>query len=319
MRILKKIAVGIGLLIVVAYAGLVAYAYWPTGIDEVPARTLAGPDDRFVDVEGLELRFRTWGTPAPDKPDLVLVHGFGNSLQSFRLLAPLLQDDYHVIAVDLPGFGLSSKPVDYDYRNANQARTIGAFIRAIGLRNAVIGGHSLGGAIAVHVALREPGIIGLVLMNPGIITTGVPAFTQYLPFPFQRLSAKQFGDRAFREQFLKLSFIRPEIVTDEVMDNLMLAPRSAGYLAGSTAMMGYYEDATEEAMLGELTVPALILWGARDRNKTPQELARLRAGLRHHRVVEVADAGHYVHEEGAAESAAGLIANRDLWHGPEQP
>jgi len=319
MRILKNIAVGIGLFVVVAYAGLIVYAYWPTGIEEVPARTLAGPDDRFIDVDGLELRYRTWGTPAPDRPDLVLIHGFGNSLQSFRLLAPLLQDDYHVIAVDLPGFGLSSKPVDYDYRNANQARTIGAFIRALDLRNPVIGGHSLGGAIAVHVALREPGITGLVLMNPGIITTGVPAFTRYLPFPFQRLSAKQFGDREFRERFLKLSFIRPEIVTDEVMDNLMLAPRSAGYLAGSTAMMGYYEDATEEAMLSELTVPALILWGARDRNKTPQELARLRAGLRRHRVVEVADAGHYVHEEGAAESAAGLIAHRGLWRESARP
>ncbi len=313
MRILKRILIGISMVILAAYLGLIAYAYWPTGLEEVPARSLAGPNDQFIAVNGLELRYRIFGEAVPGKPSLVLIHGFANSLQSFRKLAPLLQDHYHVVTLDLPGFGLSAKPVDYTYTNANQARIVGALIRKLGLEKVIIGGHSLGGAIAVHIAVKEPGIAGLVLINPGIITTGVPAITQYLPFPFQRLSAKQFGDRAFREQFLKLSFIRPEVVTDEVMDSLMLATRSEGFLSGSTAMMGYYEGATEYKLLKDLRVPTLILWGARDRNKTPAELAQLRAGIRNHRVVEVADSGHYVHEEGAIESADGLIRNLDLW------
>jgi pimeloyl-ACP methyl ester carboxylesterase len=66
-------------------------------------------------------------------------------------------------------------------------------------------------------------------------------------------------------------------------------------------------------MLKDIDVPTLILWGTMDRNKTPEELARLRAGLRHPTVIEVSDSGHYVHEEGAAESAEGLIRNRALW------
>lgn len=313
MRILRRILYGIGGLILISYLGLIAYAYWPTGIEEVPPKSLARPGDQFIDVNGLELRFRTYGVAGEGKPNLVLIHGFGNSLQSFRLLAPLLAEDYFVVTMDLPGFGLSAKPVDYEYMNANQARTIGDFIRALGLTDVVIGGHSLGGALAVHVAANEPEITGMLLINPGIINTGVPAITQYLPFPFQRLSAKQFGDRGFREQFLKLSFIRPEVVTEEVMDNLMLATRSEGYLAGSTAMMHYYEPASEEAMLPGLEIPTIILWGARDRNKSPEELARLQAGLSNHRLIEVADSGHYVHEEGAEESAAGLIANIDFW------
>jgi pimeloyl-ACP methyl ester carboxylesterase len=78
-------------------------------------------------------------------------------------------------------------------------------------------------------------------------------------------------------------------------------------------MMGFYEEATEYELLKDLSVPTLILWGARDRNKTPEELAQLRAGIRDHRVVEVAESGHYVHEEGAIESADGLIRNYDLW------
>jgi len=97
------------------------------------------------------------------------------------------------------------------------------------------------------------------------------------------------------------------------MDNLMLATRSEGYLDGTTAMMGYYEAATEEAMLRDVHVPTLILWGVLDKNKTPEELARLRAGLHNSTAVKIPDAGHFVHEEGVAESADGLIINRNLW------
>src|SRR5690606_35394421 len=52
----------------VAWLGLVAWAYWPSGVATVPARELAGEEDRFVTVDGLELRYRTWGEPAPGRP-----------------------------------------------------------------------------------------------------------------------------------------------------------------------------------------------------------------------------------------------------------
>lgn len=296
------------LLLVAGYATLVAYAYWPTGIEEQSARSLAGPDDRFINVNGLQIRYREYGQAAPDRPDLVLLHGFGNSLQSFRLLAPLLQDDYHVITLDMPGFGLSSKPVDYDYHGPNQAATVGAFIRQLGLQRPVIGGHSLGGAVALRVAINEPDMRGLVLMNPGIINTGVPAATQYLFFPLPRLAAKQFSNREFRERFLRLSFVDQSVVTDKVMDNLMLSVRSEGHMAGTTSMMGQYEAATEIMLLGKLDKPVIIVWGAADRNKTPEELAALQDGLRHDTLINVPGVGHYVHEEAPEKVATGLVA-----------
>ena len=102
---------------------------------------------------------------------MVLLHGMANSLQSFRLVAPLLAKDYYVITVDTPGFGLSAKPDDFDYRTGNVAHLVGDFIRALGMEQAIVGGHSMGGLIAMRVALDEPEIIGLVVMNPGIINS----------------------------------------------------------------------------------------------------------------------------------------------------
>jgi pimeloyl-ACP methyl ester carboxylesterase len=313
MKILGRIGKGLLALLLLAWLGLGAYAYWPTGIEEVPASELAGANDRFVTVDGLSLRYRTWGEPAPDRPTALLIHGFGNSLQSFRLLAPELADTFYVVAVDMPGFGLSAKPADRDYHNPAQAEIMGDFMRALGLKRVVVGGHSLGGAIALRVALNEPEVVGLVLMNPGIINTGVPKIAEYYFWPLQRLSAKQFGNRDFRETFLKRSFVKPEIVTPEVMDDLMLTVRSEGYMAGMTAMMGQYEAATEAAMLPQVKVPTLIAWGDQDRGKSLNELEQLRAGLPDSMVARMPDAGHYVHEEAPADVAAAMNAARDRW------
>ena len=116
------------------------------------------------------------------------------------------------------------------------------------------------------------------------------------------------ANRDFREAMIKGSFINPDIITDDVMDNLQMAVRSEGYLASATTMMGQYEAPDEEPMLADVRVPTLIVWGEKDKRKSPEELARLEAGLPDHRTVKVPDAGHYVHEEGADEVAEGLAA-----------
>lgn len=308
MKWLKRLLAGLLGLLVVLWLGLTAYAYWPTGIEEVPAVNLAGPADRFVNVDGLNIRYQTWGTPAPGKPTALLLHGFGNSLQSFRLLAPLLTDRYYVVAYDMPGFGLSDKPAPFDYKNAHQAEVAVQLIKALGLRRVVVAGHSLGGAIALRVALASPEVIGLVVMNPGIITSGVPAIAKYLVFPFPRIQAKIFGDPEFRGDFLRRSFVDPSIVTDDVIRDLGRTARTHGYLRGMTDMMGQYSDPEEVPMLPRLTVPSLIVWGAQDRGKPKGEFEILKAKLPFNTAVLVATSGHYVHEEAPVETAAAMHA-----------
>ncbi|MEO8225590.1 MAG: alpha/beta hydrolase, partial [Gammaproteobacteria bacterium] len=288
--------------------GLVAYAYWPTGIEEVPAVDLAGPADRFVLVDGVNIRYQTWGEPGPGKPTALLIHGFANSLQSFRRLAPLLADRYYVVAYDMPGFGLSDKPAPFDYRNAHQGEIGCDLIKVLGLQRVVVAGHSLGGAIALRVALQSPEVIGLVVMNPGIITSGVPAIAKYLFFPFPRIQAKLFGDPEFRSNFLRRSFVDPSIVTDDVVRDLSRTARTQGYLSGMTNLMGQYNDPDEVPMLPRLTVPSLIVWGEQDRGKPKGEFEELRAKLPFNTAVLVPTSGHYVQEEAPAETAAAMDA-----------
>lgn len=318
MKFLRRILLAVVALAAILWMGLVAYAYWP-GPAEVPARQLASAEDRFVTVDGLELRYRRYGQQSADKPNLVLLHGFANSLQSFRLLAPLIATDYFVVTLDLPGFGLSAKPAEHDYHNAAQAKIVADFAQALRLENYVIGGHSLGGTIALYVAVSDPHVTGLVFMNPGIITTGVPEITQHLPWPVPRVMAKTFGSVGFRENFLKRSFVNPAIVTPQVISDMMLAPRSEGYLAGMSSMMGQYEAGKEVAMLAQVRVPTLIAWGERDRSKSMAELAELTRRLPGARIVTAPDSGHYVQEEAPNVVAAALKDATAMWRRPSPP
>ncbi len=266
-------------------------------------------DDRFVEAGGLRLRYRSWGTPAPGRPNLLLLHGFANSLQSFRALGPALAGDAHVVAVDMPGFGLSAKPAPHDYSNEAQAAAVLDFARRIELGPYVVVGHSLGGAVAQHVALQSPDVTGLVLLNPGILSTGVGAVGKLGVFPMPRVFARMFGNREFRAMLLRKSYVDPSVVTEQVVDDLMLGARAEGYLAGMSSMMGQYAEGREVPLLARLRVPTLIVWGVQDRNKPPGESRKLQSMIAGSRLVEVVQAGHYVHEEAPAEVAAAIRAD----------
>ena len=307
MRTLKRLLLALTATVLGTWGLAMICAYWP-GEPEVPVENLLSADDRLLNVAGLRLRYREWGEPTREQQSLLLLHGFANSLQSFRELAPRLADRHHVVAIDMPGYGLSDKPVDYDYHNGPQADTIIAAARALGLSRVVYIGHSLGGAIALQAAIKDPDTAGLVLLNPGILSTGVPKIVQVTLPPLPRMSAKLFASRDFRGNFLRRSYVDPSIVTEQVIDDVMLGARSEGYMQGMTSLMQQYAEGEEIALAARVTVPTLIPWGTEDRNKPANEADALQQLIPWSQLIRVPDAGHYVHEEAAEDVAAAILA-----------
>jgi pimeloyl-ACP methyl ester carboxylesterase len=104
----------------------------------------------------------------PNADAVLLVHGWGASVYTFSEMIPVLAAAGHrVIALDLPGHGLSDKPPDearYETRALTDA--VIATVRAMGVRKFVYVGHSLGGSLGLELAFRgEPGLKALVLVN----------------------------------------------------------------------------------------------------------------------------------------------------------
>jgi pimeloyl-ACP methyl ester carboxylesterase len=124
----------------------------------------------YVKIGALSLRY----VRAGKGPTIVLVHGFGESLMSWRGVFDRLTARADVIALDLPGFGLSSKPASGYATDSLAADLLGA-LTALGARRAVLVGHSMGGAVVFAAALRDPGRVrAVVFVDPALVGTPAP-------------------------------------------------------------------------------------------------------------------------------------------------
>lgn len=301
---LLYILVALTMLVTIIWIVLIVFAYWPNE-PEVPVSKFVTEEDRFVTVEDLKLRYRRYGTPGPNKPQLLLIHGFANSLASYRRLAPLLAENgrCEVVAIDMAGFGLSDKTSRLDYRHSAEARRMVSAARSLGLARPIYVGHSLGGAVALHASVLDPKAAGLILANPGIVSTGVPKIVGVDVQPLPRLWATMFGRRSVRAASLRKSFADPDRVTDEIIDDVMIGARSEGYTEAMTSFMKQYPWQERERetidLMKRVKVPALILWGDLDAIKTPEEANEIHSMLKGSEIVHFPKAGHYSHEEDA--------------------
>ena len=137
MKRIKKITVGTLIALALLYLILIIIAYLP--YETIPIEDLAGENSTFVEVNGHTIHYIKVGTGKP----LILVHGFGGSIYTWRHLIPLLSDHYTVYAYDALGFGLSDKPPDGNYTMQSHGDFLIGFMDAIMLPSASIAGHSM--------------------------------------------------------------------------------------------------------------------------------------------------------------------------------
>ena len=118
-------------------------------------------------VQDVNIFYREAG--APQAPAVLLLHGFPTSSHMFRNLIPLLAGDYHVIAPDLPGYGLSDMPdrSAFTYSFDHLAEIIGDFVDQIGLKNFAIYIFNYGAPVGLRVALRFPDRISALITQNG--------------------------------------------------------------------------------------------------------------------------------------------------------
>ncbi|MCH2227859.1 MAG: alpha/beta fold hydrolase [Candidatus Caenarcaniphilales bacterium] len=120
-----------------------------------------------IEIENLNIFYREAGCPS--KKTLVLLHGFPTSSQMFRNLIPKLENDYHVIAPDYPGFGNSSIPSleDFDYSFDNLSRIVEKFLNTLNIEKFSLYLLDYGAPVGFRIAKRNPGKIEALLIQNG--------------------------------------------------------------------------------------------------------------------------------------------------------
>ena len=119
-------------------------------------------------VKNMHVHYREQGDRR--NPALLLVHGLGCSLKYWNCLFDAEEFlAYRMIALDLPGFGLSEKTEQYDYHLSSQADLIAEFVQALNIREFRLVGHSMGGAIAILLAQQLPHLVRqLLVIEPNL-------------------------------------------------------------------------------------------------------------------------------------------------------
>ena len=127
-----------------------------------------------ITVSGLNIFYREAGSPS--SPAMLLLHGFPSASHMFRDLMPMLQDKFHLIAPDFPGFGQSDMPSrdEFTYTFDNIAEVIDGFISAVGLDRFIMYVFDYGAPVGFRVAMKHPErILGIISQNGNVYAEGL--------------------------------------------------------------------------------------------------------------------------------------------------
>jgi pimeloyl-ACP methyl ester carboxylesterase len=207
---------------------------------------------------------------------VILIHGLGSNKTSFFETVSKLTPEYTVHAIDLPGFGSSSKPVRAPYDAAWFSRAVVRFMDAQGIDRAHLVGNSLGGRVAIEVGLNSPDRVqSLSLLCPSMAWRRRRHFVPLVRLLRPELAAipHTFGDALVRQQFWSM-FSRPEGIhpsaADVAVEEFLRTYRSvnARIAFHASARHIYLEEPLGPkgfwTRLPALEPPAMFVWGDED-------------------------------------------------------
>ena len=227
----------------------------------------------FVEVDGRRVRVRVDGDAA--KPPVLLLHGIGRSMEDWALQYERLSGTYRVIAVDVPGFGFSDRPVG-PINLSTFARGVLGAVDVLGeTRPLNIIGNSLGGAIALQtLALRPERVASLGLINSAGFGAEVTPLLRILALPVIGPLSTRRNTRAAARMLERACYADPALATRERIDRAMAiaAKPHHGPVMLATAVelanargirAGWRRQLAAFAALHPR--PTLVMWGERDK------------------------------------------------------
>ena len=290
---LRTIAGWVAGLAVLGVGGLAVFLYAP---DKSRAGLEAAYPGTYRIVDGVRLRLRDSGPR--HAPAVILLHGFGASLETWEPWAQALSARFRVIRLDLPGFGLTGADPTGDYSDDRAMRILADLMRQLGIDRTSLIGNSMGGRLAWTFAAIHPDRVSrLVLVSPdGFASPGfayghppkVPLLMQALPYVAPR--------RLIRAD-LAAAYARPAALREATLiryRDMLLAPGVRAAILARTSQTILRDPAP---MLARITAPTLLLWGEQDRMIPITNAADYLRYLPHAVLVRLPNLGHVPFEE----------------------
>ncbi len=258
---------------------------------------------RTVPAEGLRIAYREVG----QGPPVLLVHGWPTSSFLWRNVMGAVGRANRVVAIDLPGFGESDKPVGIRYNFAFFARVLDEFLGKLGIEQLGLAVHDLGGPVGLHWAVDRPDrVTKLALLNTLVypeFSEAVKDFVRACASPERR---DQLTSPAGLESIARDGVADPEKLAADVLAAMQAPFRSAeARRALAEAGIGLERRGFVHIArrLPTLRIPVRIIYGERDRvlPDVAQTMARVKADLPQAELTALPACGHFLQEEAPAQ------------------
>jgi len=275
-----------------------ASVFWEDAAPFVPH----AENSRFVFVHGMRLHYQEFGDTA--NPTLILIHGYTASAYVWRAAAPLLADaGFHVLALDLVGFGYSDKPRWFDYSISSQARMIVRFMDRLGLGAATLVGSSYGGAVAATIALDYAERVNKLVLVDSVINNDLKHHpilrVAALPIVGEMITPFLSDSRALHRYRMRdaLGPASQHLVTDERVESVRrpLFAADGHHSLLATSRNWFANRIEQDAYL--IRQPTLIAWGEDDTVTPLKHGHKLHQEILHSRLFVFKNCGHLPQEE----------------------
>lgn len=267
-------------------------------------------ESRYVDIDGSSVHYLDEGSG----PTILFLHGNPTWSFLFRNIVLELRDSFRCVALDYPGFGLSTASDGYDFTPAAHAGVVGDFVARLDLQNVTLMGQDWGGPIGLDVATRAPErFSGLIFGN----TWAWPLNRIFHFEVFARVMGSSLARVWIRNANAFVNVMIPLGTRTRLSDDVMRAYRGPFIhkerrdptwrlpkeLLNSEAFMKELET-----RLPEVThLPTLFVWGGSDfALRKSVELPRFEALFRNHETVILDKAGHFFQEDAPSEAATAI-------------
>lgn len=227
--------------------------------------------DKYVTINNIKTRY--WQLGDKGSP-ILLIHGFAGSVEHWMENIEALAKHYKVYAVDMIGFGFSDKPQDIKYTPVVFTEFIKAFLDYHKLNKINMVGHSFGGAIALHFAIKYPQLIDkLTLVSSAGLGNDLPLHFRLLTLPIigrillgmksKTAIAKALRHHVYNPKTLSQNFINRMC---EVFKQPRFSKTMHKILRTYANFCGIRPEATKDiiAALPNIKIPTLIIWGQED-------------------------------------------------------
>jgi pimeloyl-ACP methyl ester carboxylesterase len=253
---------------------------------------------KTIGIDGIPFNYIDVGS-GDDQEPAVLVHGLGGQWQNWLENIPRLAEQRRVLALDLPGFGLSPEPSDGEISISGYGRVVDAFCDQLGLAEVEMVGNSMGGFVAAEVAIQFPervarlvlvsaaGITSADAFQAPILTIGriASAIATNTTAQDRRLASRPLG----RHLALALVARHPRLLKpDLAYEGFFKGAGKGGFDAALRACLDYdFRD-----RLPDVKVPTLIVWGEKDSIIPVRDADEFERLIEDSRKVVMKDTGH---------------------------